>query len=135
MFVSLPDYPRIEVWKQDRLNKLAAAASLESGGKARARYALSRFNIKAAAFKQLVSTIDLQNAFITLLNHWEGEAWINFTGVGIPKEIFPRAGHHQLHQDCRDGDGGGFVRATSISNPFAKRSMNQVVNHTRRWKR
>jgi hypothetical protein len=29
MFIALPDYPSIEFWKQDRLNKLEAAATEE----------------------------------------------------------------------------------------------------------
>jgi hypothetical protein len=90
MFVSLPDFPRIQVWMQDRVNKLAAAATEESshfGSKACAQVALSRYNIKAAAFKRLVSTIELQNAFMTLLNYWEHVAWTEFTGIGTPKEI------------------------------------------------
>jgi hypothetical protein len=90
MFVSLPDFPRIQVWMQDRLNKLAAVATEECshfGSKACARVALSRYNIKAAAFKRLVSTIELQNAFMTLLNYWEHVAWNDFTGIGTPKEI------------------------------------------------
>ena len=90
MFVSLPEYSGIQVWMQDRLNKLAAAATNECslfGSKACARVALSRYNIKAAAFRRLVSDIKLQNAFMTLLNHWEDVAWSEFTGIGTPKEI------------------------------------------------
>jgi hypothetical protein len=90
MFVSLPSFPSIELWKQDRLNKLAAAATKECshvGSKACARVALSRYNIKAAAFKRLVSTIELQNAFMMLLDYWEHVAWTEFTGIGTPKEI------------------------------------------------
>jgi hypothetical protein len=89
MFLSLPDFPRVEVWRQDRLNRLTATATAEScqaGSAARARYVLRRYNTTAAAFKQLVATDDLQNAFITLLCHFEREAWFEFIG-GIPIEI------------------------------------------------
>jgi hypothetical protein len=91
MFVVLPDYPSIELWKQNRLNKLAAGATEEcklAGTKACARVALTRYNIKAAAFKRLVSSMELQNAFMALLNYWEHVAWDEFIGSGgTPKEI------------------------------------------------
>jgi hypothetical protein len=47
------------------------------------------FNVRAAAFHRLVSTIDTQNAFIALLDYLEHVAWTEFIGLGTPTMIRP----------------------------------------------
>ncbi len=90
MFVSLPDYPRIEVWRASGSTQQTwrQRRSLESGGQGKGAI----YTIQVQHQGGGIQTVSVHhwasgNAFITLLNHWEGEAWINFTGVGIPKEI------------------------------------------------
>jgi hypothetical protein len=84
MFESLPEFPRSQVWMRDRQAKLAAPAATDESGRpmieARKRFALAHYNIRAAAFYQLVSTIELQNAFMTLLDYLEDMAWQDFIG-------------------------------------------------------
>jgi hypothetical protein len=88
-----PGFPGAQVWMRDRMSKLRGAASAEYyefGSKARAKLALTQYNIRAASFHQLISTIETQNAFMALLDHLEHVAWHEFIGFWTPNEI--RAG-------------------------------------------
>ena len=90
VFESLPEFPSSQVWMRDRQAELTSAATGEwnvFGSKARARFALSQYNIRAAAFNRLVSTIELQKAFMPLLDYMEQAAWIEFIGFWTPTEI------------------------------------------------
>jgi hypothetical protein len=91
VFESNPDFASAQVWMRDRMSRLASALTAEGhdyGSSARRKFALSCYNIRAAAFCRLIATLEDQNAFITMLDVFGGSAWREFVG-GIPTEVRP----------------------------------------------
>jgi hypothetical protein len=91
VFESNPDFASAQVWMRDRMSRLASALTAKGqyfGSSARAKFALSCYNIRAAAFCRLIATIEAQSAFITMLDVFGGAAWQEFVG-GIPTEVRP----------------------------------------------
>jgi hypothetical protein len=92
LFQGQPGFPSSQVWMRDRMNRLGGTAIEDHGAwgsDARARFVLTYFNIRAAAFHRLVSTIETQNAFMALLDCLEHVAWTEFIGFGMPTAIRP----------------------------------------------
>jgi hypothetical protein len=56
-----------------------AAESNHFGTPARAELALKWFDIRAEAFARLVTSVDTQHTFITVLGRAQREAWRDFT--------------------------------------------------------
>ena len=85
LFELQPGFPEAQVWMRDRMNKLRPSGTGDVRGQA--KFALSNYNIRAATFHRLISTVETQNAFMVLLEHFGHLAWFEFTGIGTPTEI------------------------------------------------
>jgi hypothetical protein len=83
LFETGPGFARMELWLRDQMTKAQDEGTSESkyfGTRARADLALKWFDIRAEAFAQLITSMDLQNAFVTVLAQTKREAWRDFTG-------------------------------------------------------
>ena len=93
LFEASPEFPASQIWMHDRMSKLTASLKDDQrayGSKPRARLALRKLDIRAAAFLRLVSNMELQMAFIALLDELELIAWVEFIGF-VPTNIVPGA--------------------------------------------
>jgi hypothetical protein len=81
---SHPDFARVQVQMRDRLEEAdrnAAAETRAYGSRARLEYVRLRFDIRAGAFLELVSDIHMQNANISVFQHFVCRAWEEYTGA------------------------------------------------------
>jgi len=81
---SHPDFARVQVQMRDRLegaDRNAAAETRAYGSRARLEHVLLRFDIRAGAFLELVSDIDMQNAYMDFLPNFVCVAWEEHTGA------------------------------------------------------
>jgi hypothetical protein len=86
LFELCPDFPRVVARMLERLEEAARNSPPEArafGSKAGIQYVLSRFDIRAESFLELVSDIKLQNAFMVVLNHFKRIAWEEYSGGPI----------------------------------------------------
>lgn len=85
---SRPDFPRMQVQMRHRLEETQRNAPAEAcafGSRARLEYALRRFDVRAQAFLELVSDVETQNAFMTILDSCVQAAYLEH--VGAPREV------------------------------------------------
>jgi hypothetical protein len=81
-------------WMHSRRLRHELAAPPESNfaeTQACAKFVLTRYNIRAAAFCRLISTAESRNAFLVLLDCFVQVAWYEFAEIGGPQELPPGA--------------------------------------------
>lgn len=86
LFESHPDFPRIQVRMRERMEEAernSPTGARAFGSEARLQYVLSRFDIRAESFLELVPDIRMQNAFMVLLDSFERVAWQEYSGFPI----------------------------------------------------
>ena len=88
---SQPGFSGVQVWMRERMSEAEINRSAEAksfGTRARADFALVFLDIRADAFLKLVSNIETQNAYMTMIGYFGDEAWREFTGF-LPQFMEP----------------------------------------------
>ncbi len=119
-----PGFAETQLWLRDRMEEAEQQGAAESryfGTEARAELALKWFDIRAEAFARLVTSIDTQNAFITMLARFQREAWRDFTGhypevmQPVSKEFVEIA--EEIHRRAQGRIREGYKRLATFQKP------------------
>jgi hypothetical protein len=91
LFESQHEFSRCQIWMRSRINAIElslTSAATALGTTARLEFALGMLDVRAEAFLQLVTCIDIQNAYELVLSSIQREGWRDFTGH-YPENLQP----------------------------------------------
>jgi hypothetical protein len=98
-FESLRDFPKIVTDMHDKLGELRRRIEHQEARpapKERADLVLACFDIRAGAFLRLVSSIEIQNAFLVAIRQFQRIAWQEYVGLDVPAELVQAEGSESL---------------------------------------
>jgi len=133
LFESHPDFPRLQVRMRERMaeaerNSPADARYYDTV--ARLQYVLSRFEIRAETFWELVSDIRWQNAFMVMLDIAAGVAWAEHTGrpLEVLRPASPRADANfdAIHAKVQEWTKKGYNRLESVHRNITGRNIDRL---------
>lgn len=95
-FELIPEFPLMIVGMHERIEEVRRQADANPLLKERVEVVLTCLDIRAAEFLKLVSNLELQNTFITILQQLKRIAWQEYVGLAVPAELVQAEGSESL---------------------------------------